>query len=169
MQCVCWWGSHRQAQPDRRGQHSATKFGPFGGGAPTSGGIGFRGEAYSPEVIQGAERLDADFPKAVGQLLPHPNDAKSRRLLGKSVGERDFGAEFQYPGGADQRSESSDHTGMGAFLQLVPALCNALHLDGNANTHAPTAPAVFRLERFGQARNPFKTANTVGHNLCQIG
>jgi hypothetical protein len=124
-------------------------------GAYDSLGFGFRGEAHPPEVIQGLERLDANFPKAVRELLSDPDDAKSRRLLRESVGDQDLGAYLQGLGGPDHRPESSDHAGMSAFLESASALRNALDFHRNADDDALGPPAILGLKSFGQATRPF--------------
>jgi hypothetical protein len=124
-------------------------------GAYDSLGFGFRGEAHPPKVIHGLERLDADFPEAVRELLSYPDDAKSRRLLRESVGDQDLGAYLQGLGGPDHRPESSDHARVGAFLESASVLRSALHFHRNADDDTPGAPAILRLKSFGQATRPF--------------
>jgi hypothetical protein len=58
--------------------------------------IGLRGKAYTPEVIQGREGFDSDFPQAAGLLFPDPHDTKSSCLLGKLVRKGNFSSHFQW-------------------------------------------------------------------------
>ena len=108
--------------------------------------IGLRGKAHTPEVIQGHEGFDSDFPQAAGLLFPDPHDTKSSCLLGKLAREDNIRPHLQRARGSDQCTERSDYARMRGFFHHASIARGASYLRGDTHDHTPAPPASVGLK-----------------------
>src|SRR5882672_5182039 len=134
-------------------------------GAQRSGGFRPRRKPHPPEITQGLQRFQSDFPQADFLSISRPNDTKLGGLLRKAVCKLKLRAHFQRTRHSDHGAIYAHDAGMRFFFEFAVVRHRAMHLDRDTHVHAAVLAALFKLKAFVQSTPSETLADKSCHSL----
>jgi hypothetical protein len=106
---------------------------------------------HSPEIAQGLEGFEANFPKIAIIMIIDPNHAKFGGLLRKTVREFHDCTHRQCARHSDHRAVRAYNPCMRVFPNRASIFGNSENFDWNPHDYTSALPLPVKLQRFAQA------------------